>query len=83
MANSCPVVLPHFSSFPEVAGDAGIYFDLNNEKELESKLLEVLENVNLRNEYIAKGLIQSEKFTWKKTAEECYDIFQKAVTSEY
>jgi glycosyltransferase involved in cell wall biosynthesis len=83
MACGCPVILPRYSSFPEVAGEAGIYFELNDEKGLEDNLKKVLENEDFRKAYITKGYAQSGKFTWKKTADECFEIFQKAVQNEY
>jgi glycosyltransferase involved in cell wall biosynthesis len=83
MACGCPVILPRYSSFPEVAGEAGIYFELNDEKGLEDNLKKVLVNEDFRKGYITKGYAQSEKFTWKKTADECFEIFQKAAQNEY
>ena len=79
MACGCPVILADHSSFPEVAGNAGIYFELNNAEDLSNKLNQLLENNNLRTEYKHKGLIQANKFNWQKTAEACLNIYKKSI----
>ena len=80
MKCSCPVVLANHSSFPEVAGDAGVYFELNNQLDLKNKINELLDDNDLRNSYIQKGLVQAAKFSWEKTANECLKVYQKAIT---
>ena len=79
MACGCPVVLANHSSFPEVAGDAGVYFELHNAIDLKQKVESLLTNEKLRKDYILKGLIQVQKFNWEKTAMECKKVYQKAI----
>lgn len=79
MACGCPVVLANHSSFPEVAGDAGVYFELHNAEDLKNKVTALLENESLRASYVEKGLEQVKKFSWQKTAEECLKVYQKAI----
>jgi glycosyltransferase involved in cell wall biosynthesis len=79
MACGCPVILASHSSFPEVAGDAGIYFELNNPEDLSNKLSQLLKNKDLKTEYKRKGLIQAGKFNWQKTAEACLSIYNKSI----
>jgi len=79
MACHCPVVLAHHSSFPEVAGDAGVYFELNNKNDLREKVAQLLQNEGLRKEFIHKGMEQSKKFSWQKTAAACLKVYQKAL----
>lgn len=80
MACGCPVVLANHSSFPEVAGEAGVYFELNNEIDLRSKINSLLNDETLRQDYIAKGRKQAAKFSWKKTAQESLKIFKTVVS---
>lgn len=75
MSCGCPVVLANHSSFPEVAGDAGIYFELNNDADLREKVSAVLTNSEMRETFKQKGLEQQQKFSWEKTAKECISIF--------
>lgn len=82
MQSACPVVLGNHSSFPEVAGEAGVYFETNNAEDLKNKIKRLLENEHLREEFILKGLEQVKKFSWEKAAKECYAIYIKACDSE-
>lgn len=79
MKCECPVILPRSSSFPEVAGDAGIFYELNNKKELKEKIMKVLNDDSFRNQYIIKGIEQSKKFDWDIAAEECLELYKKVV----
>ena len=76
MKAGCPVISTNTSSIPEVAGDAAI---LVNEIELELfiKSIRKLEDSSVRDEMIAKGLIQSEKFSWDKCFEETMTFYQE------
>ena len=78
MACGCPVVLANHSSFPEVAGNAGIYFELNNAADLKNKVDELLTNETLRQDFIKRGLDNAAKFSWKKTAQACLEVYKKA-----
>lgn len=75
MACGCPIVLGNHSSFPEVAGDAGIYFENNNSDDLGEKIVKVMTDNVFRTEYIQKGLIQVQKFTWNDAAEKCCKLY--------
>jgi glycosyltransferase involved in cell wall biosynthesis len=79
MACGCPVVLAHHSSFPEVAGDAGIYFELNNTEDLRNKVSHLLENSDVRDKFKQKGLAQASKFNWQKTADACLRIYKESI----
>jgi len=79
MACGCPVVLPYTSSFPEIAGDAGIYFESESQSSLVEKL-DVLKNDNqFLEEKREQGILQSKKFSWEKTANGCEEVFKKAI----
>jgi glycosyltransferase involved in cell wall biosynthesis len=79
MSAGCPVILTNNSSFPEVAGDAGIYFETNNAADLEKKLGELLVDSELRELHIDKGIKQAAKFNWKKTAQETMKVYELAL----
>ncbi|WKL48285.1 glycosyltransferase family 1 protein [Flavobacterium pectinovorum] len=78
MACGCPVVLGNHSSFPEVAGNAGVYFDVNSKEDLKNKINDLLENDALRANFGVKGLEQSKKFNWENAALQCLAVYQKA-----
>jgi glycosyltransferase involved in cell wall biosynthesis len=79
MACGCPIVLANHSSFPEVAGNAGVYFDLESGDDLKNKIQDLLLNEELRKEFSLKGLIQVKKFDWDHAAQECFAVYKKAI----
>ena len=73
----CPVILSNSSSFPEVAGDAGIYFEPQNKESIFEAISTIL-NENFDKEYfINKGYAISNSFTWDKTARQTLEIYKK------
>lgn len=78
MTCGCPVVLANHSAFPEVAGIAGVYFELNNSTDLRNKIEMLFQDEALHAEYSQKGLEQVKRFSWEKAAEECLIVYQKA-----
>lgn len=76
MASGTPVVVSNISSLPEVVGEAGKLIDPTSVDSIAAGLLEVLTNPKLREDMIAKGLIQSKKFTWENTAKETLAVFE-------
>lgn len=78
MACGCPIVLGNHSSFPEVAGDAGVYFNVDDKLDLKNKIAELLQNEEKRKEFAAKGLEQVKKFTWENAAEQCLNLYERA-----
>ncbi|HEY0177079.1 MAG TPA: glycosyltransferase family 1 protein, partial [Pedobacter sp.] len=80
MSAGCPVVLTNNSSFPEVAGNAGIYFELNNPDDLRKQVNDLLDKPELREKYRLKGIEQAGKFSWEKTAEATIKVYQEAIS---
>ena len=79
MKAECPVVLANHSSFPEVAGDAGVYFELGNKNDLKEKISQLINDESLRRRHIEKGKIQAQKFSWDKMANESIDIYKSVI----
>jgi predicted O-linked N-acetylglucosamine transferase (SPINDLY family)/glycosyltransferase involved in cell wall biosynthesis len=67
MACSCPVITCATSSIPEVAGNAAIFVDPDQIGEMVAALRAVQE-FDIRQTLIKKGLAQVQKFSWPKTA---------------
>lgn len=69
----CPTILSNASCFPEIAGEAAIYFEPDDEKQLSNHIIKCINS--LQHEFVQKGKNRSELFSWTKTAEEtkrCY-----------
>jgi glycosyltransferase involved in cell wall biosynthesis len=76
-AAGCPCVLANASCFPEIGGEAALYFDPHSQKELLQSISSVLENSELKNELILKGKERLKAFSWSKCAAEhlaCYGL---------
>ncbi|MDO9231745.1 MAG: glycosyltransferase family 1 protein [bacterium] len=71
-----PVICADNSSLPEVAGEAALYFEPKNHFELSSQIKKVLDNPELRNDLIEKGLAQAQKFSWEKCARETLEFLK-------
>lgn len=70
MSSSCPIVLGKHSSFKEVAGDAGVFFDINSQKDLLDKVSSLVYDKKLREKHIQLGLQQNSKFSWTSAAKQ-------------
>ena len=79
MSAGCPIILTDNSSFPEIAGEAGIYFELNNEIDLREKVDSIWNSEQMRIKYKQKGFEQAQKFTWQRTAKETLNVYKKAL----
>lgn len=75
-ACGCPVILSHTSSFPEVAGEAGCYFDPLYEESIHNAIKQVIYNDQLKEQLKNKGFKQLQKFSWNKTAAETRDFYK-------
>jgi glycosyltransferase involved in cell wall biosynthesis len=70
-----PVICSNNSSLPEIFENAGVLIDPDKPDEIFRAMREVLSSDKLRGDLIKRGLAQSQKFDWKKTASE----FLKAI----
>lgn len=76
MARGVPVIASNTTSLPEVGGDAALYFDPTNPTELSDCMLQ-LENRELYAEMQNRGLQRSKCFSWRKTLEGVYDVYDE------
>ena len=77
MCSGCPVVTSNTSSLPEVVGDAGIMVSPTDTGGWVEAMRRVLTDNQLRNEMITKGLEQSKKFSWDRTAQQTLEVYRK------
>ena len=78
-AYGCPVLLNNKSCFPEIAVDAGVYFESEPGK---SNLPDVFEKIyqlsdNERQKIMNKGYQRLGDFSWKKSAEKLAEVYRK------
>ncbi len=77
MACGCPVVSSNVASLPEVVGDAGILIEPKNARKIADSVISLIENDQIRNMLIERGLRRAEKFSWQKSAEAALAVFEK------
>ena len=75
-AMSCgtPVVATKGSCTEELAGDACVYVNSNDVWSITAGITELLDNKELKNTLVKKGLEKSQNFSWEKCAEETYKL---------
>lgn len=73
----CPVLLANASCFPEIARDAALYFDPQNNNEILDCCSQVLNNDSLRQRLIQKGKERYKDFSWDKTARLTNNVYEK------
>src|SRR3989344_6928278 len=78
MSCSTPVVTSRNSSLPEVVGDAAIMIDPYDTNELELWITKLLDDKNLANLMVKKGLEQASKFNWRDTAIRTLEVLTRA-----
>lgn len=77
MASGTPVLCSNTSSMPEVGGDAALYFNPNNIEDIRNKILQILNDRELRIEMKNKGLTNASKYNWEQSAKEHIKLFEE------
>ncbi|MDD2285802.1 MAG: glycosyltransferase family 1 protein [Paludibacter sp.] len=75
----CPVICSNTSCFPEVGGDAVIYFEPKSAQSIRRAVYRVLNDDKLRNNMISDGYKQLKRFSWNKCAEETKRVYLKVL----
>lgn len=75
MAAGLPVIASDRSSIPEVQGDAGLSLNPTDEIAWVKGIRHLLDNKNLQKQYSATGVLQANKFSWDKTAEQTSKVY--------
>jgi glycosyltransferase involved in cell wall biosynthesis len=77
MSLGCPVITSEVSSMPEIGHEAVLYFDPSSAEGLQRLLEKTLLNEELLETLTQKGLARSAKFSWRVTAMETLDFYNK------
>lgn len=74
----CPVMLNRASCFPEIAGDAAVFFDLNSEKSDFEEQFETLYCLtgDERGELIQRQRERMKLYSWSKSAAQLADVYK-------
>lgn len=72
MSLGCPVAASRVSSIPEICGDAALYFDPLDNRDMSQTLESMLTEDTLRETLRQRGLARVELFTWELAARQLY-----------
>jgi alpha-1,3-rhamnosyl/mannosyltransferase len=77
MSAGLPVVTSHRSALPEVAGDAALLVDPEDNDVIVDAIGRILEDSGLRRRLIDAGLVRAGQFSWTKAAAETLKVYDK------
>ena len=79
MSAGVPVICSNTTSMPEVGGDAVLYVEPENVKQIASAMEKIASDSDLRSELIEKGFNQTMNFSWDKTASLLWESIKQTV----
>jgi glycosyltransferase involved in cell wall biosynthesis len=74
-ANDCPVLLSNTSCFPEIAGEAALYFDPKSSVEIQNQISSILNSTDSRTELINKGIERLKLFSWENACNATVEVY--------
>lgn len=77
MACGAPVITSNCTALPEVAGDAAVLVNPDDEAELGERLVEVLGSPATRESLRAKGFDRARQFTWERAARQTLAVYRE------
>lgn len=77
--NDCPVCLSNTSCFPEIAGNAGVYFDPYSIDSIIAAMEKVIYDSDFTRKLRATGKKQLKKFSWEKAASQTLESYKKII----
>ena len=77
-SSNCPVFLSHHSCFHEIAGDAAIFFDIDDNGSTLSKELDdfLLWDNTKRNDLLQKQCNRLALYSWEKSAKQLAEVYE-------
>lgn len=82
MAAGVPLVCSNATSLPEVAGDAGVFFDPFSEKDMAEKIARVAADPAWREKLKERGFENLRRFSWKKTAQMTLAVYDSVLQNK-
>ena len=77
----CPVMLNNASCFPEIAGNAAVYFEMNESGSNFEEQFELLYSFSAeeKEELLKKQRQQLSKYTWERSAQQLAEVYRKLI----
>ncbi len=77
MACGAPVVTSDRASMPEVAGEAALLVNPENDDDLAEAMVRILRDTPLRESLRKKGFDRVKQFTWERAARETIEVYRE------
>ena len=82
MASGTPVITSSVSVMPEIAGDAALYIDPDEPRQLAIQTQLLINNSLLKNELIQKGTTRAASFTWDRSTNDLMKVYDRMMERE-
>ncbi len=79
MACGTPVVASNAACLPEIAGNAALYANPAEEEEIAARILDLLQDEELRKAQIEKGRVRILKFRWEDSAAATLAVYRSVL----
>ncbi len=76
VASGCPIVVSRVGGFPEVYGEAALYCDPYDVKDIADKILRIVTDQELRDRQIEGGLVVATRYGWDRAAQQTSGLIQ-------
>ena len=76
-----PIITSNTSSMPEIVEDSAILIDPTSINQITNALEKILHSQKLRQRLSQEGIIQSQKFSWTKTATQTLKIYNSLLST--
>jgi glycosyltransferase involved in cell wall biosynthesis len=80
MSRGVPVLTSNISAMPEVAGGAALLVDPTDVQDIADGLTRLTTNLDLRNTLIRAGLARAKEFTWEKSVQATWNVYQELLS---
>lgn len=77
----CPVILPKLSSFPEIGGDAGLFYEKSDMVKINFYIEQLISDEKFRCETKDKCKNQATQFSWEKMTMETLEVYKRTVAT--
>lgn len=81
MASGTPVVLTRSSALPEVAGSAGTYIDVQDERDCANAVQRLIDDQAYWQQQRNAGLKRAQAFSWQRCAQITADVYRQVMES--
>ena len=73
MSSRKMILCSNFMPMPEIANESVVYFNPKDPLDLERKLVSVIDNQALKEDFATKALEESKKYSWQKTSKDTWN----------